>query len=124
MGKGKYAINKCGGCRHFQTAVVVDAYGSKYKVDRCLNPKCERKVVRSAMGACRRWAKKDIPTSGDYCYFIKSRITYSGKTPKSALPCFNCPARCVYSFKKVEKDFTKRNRNQIAIDDLDNNPHS
>ena len=117
--KPRATLNKCATCRYFQKCVLKDAYGGKYQVGRCLNPKSDRETTRGSQGACRGWAKKNLPTSGDYCYFIKDRIYYSDKTPKTKLPCFSCNARCRFSFNKKDRDFTQRKKREVLMEDLE-----
>lgn len=117
--KPRATINKCATCRYFQKYLIQDAYGDKYQAARCTNPKSQREKVKGAQGACRCWAKKNLPTSGDYCYFIQDRIVYSSKTPKTKLPCYNCNARCRFSFNKKDRDFTQRKKRPILMEDLE-----
>lgn len=110
--------NRCYTCRYFQTYIITDAYGDKYQAARCTNPKSDRDKTWRSRGACKCYGKKIIPTSGDYCDFIRDRIVYTDKTPKSSLPCFKCKARCVFAFDKKTYDFTRRRGRQVMMEDV------
>lgn len=112
-------INKCSTCRFFNKRIIKDAYGEKYQVSFCKNPKSKRDIIRGSQGACKCWSRKNLPSSGDYCYFIRDRINYSDKTPKNKLPCYSCNARCRFSFNKKDRDFTQRKKQIIFVEDLE-----
>lgn len=116
----KVSNRKCSTCRYFRRYMVKDAYGNKYQAIRCINVKSPKEKVKGGFRACRYWARKNMPTSGDYCYFIKDRINYKEDTPKTQLPCYNCNARCRFSFNKEEKDFTQRNKKIMFMEDIEN----
>lgn len=111
-------LNRCGTCRYFKRFVIKDAYGEKYQVCKCLNPKSERDIVRAVRGACRRWSKKRMPNSGDFCYYLGRKIYYEESTPKTKIPCFSCVARCVFAVRKNEKDFTQTHQKKVFISEV------
>lgn len=109
--KPKERKNICATCRFLQRCVIVDAYGKKYQSVLCLNvSKSGRDKVRRISIACKHWECKTQPTSGDWCSFLREKITYKENAPKTSLPCFKCNARCVYSHNKKERDFTNHAR--------------
>ena len=121
MRKPRKTINRCGTCRYFLQGIVRDAYGATYRASRCTNSKSDRIEVRSNKGACRCWAKKLLPSSGDYCYFIQQRIKYDEGEGVESLPCYTCNARCVFSVSKVETDFTQRHKRVMSVDEYREN---
>lgn len=110
--------NHCNTCRYFKSYIITDAYGHRYQAARCTNPKSDRDKTWRSRGACKCYGKKIIPSSGDYCFYLGKRIVYTDKTPKTSLPCYNCPVRCIFAMNKKERDFTRTKGRVVMMEDV------
>jgi len=96
---------RCRDCKFCRRFVVEDAYGKRYQVIRCMNPKVSKDKVNRDDLACDDYRKREFPESGSYCSILKLYIIYDDTTKKKKIPCSTCPVRCVWSKNKEMRNY-------------------